>query len=165
MAIERPGLEAECRQILARRSVDFGESSASVEFALACFEREYVGGIAPHLRTPRADGGAGLDVDGRHVAYLVTNARPLPHLGELAPYVENLAVFRERCGVDFSVRHVTVAGGLRQGQGGGGAEDGLYHHHRGQNQKSQQESSVQRLRDQYQSSAHLYRALHTLAEK
>src|SRR5918992_1736433 len=148
MAIERPSLDAERRQILARRSVDLGESSASVEFAVACFEREYVGGVAPHLRrerrqpdsffsvrsdrgqvlprltlygrevsadeyfavldgerayngvfpthlrTPRADGGAGLDVDGRHVAYLVTNARLLPHLGELASYVENLAVSR-----------------------------------------------------------------------
>src|ERR687897_268314 len=213
MAIERPGLEAERRQILARRSVDLREASASVEFAVACFEREYVGGVAPHLRrerrqhdsfsvradrgqvlprltlygrevpadehlavldgerayngvfpthlgTPRADGGAGLDVDGRHVAYLVPNARLLTHFGELAPYVENLAVSRERCGVDFSVRHVSVTRGLRQGQGGGGAEDGLYHHHRGQNRKGQQESSVRRLRDQYQSSAHLYRALH-----
>jgi hypothetical protein len=149
MAIERPGLEAERRQILARRSVDLGESSASVEFAVACFEREYVGGIAPHLRrerrqhhsfsvradrgqvlprptlygrevpadeyfavpdgeranngvfpthlrTPRADGGASLDVDGRQVAHLAANARLLPHLGELAPYVEHLTVSRER---------------------------------------------------------------------
>src|SRR5829696_5907431 len=185
MAIERPGLEAERRQILARRSVDLGESSASVEFAVACFEREYVGSVASHLRrerrqhdsfgvsadrgqvlprltlygrevtadeysavldgeranngvfpahlrTPRANGGAGLDVDGGHVAYLAANARLLPHLGELAPYVENLAVSRERCGVDFPVRHICVIGGLRQGQGGGGAEDGLYYRHRGQ---------------------------------
>src|SRR5918992_3672325 len=151
MAIERPSLDAERRQILARRSVDLGESSASVEFAVACFEREYVGGVAPHLRrerrqpdsffsvradrgqvlprltlygrevpadeyfavldgeranngvlpghfrTPRADGGAGLDVDGRHVVYGVVNARLsrriLCHLGELAPYVEDITVF------------------------------------------------------------------------
>src|SRR5215210_6927060 len=53
MAIERPGREAERRQILARRSVDLREPSASVEFAVACFEREYVGGVAPHLRRER----------------------------------------------------------------------------------------------------------------
>src|SRR5215211_6081515 len=188
LAIERPGLEVERRQILARRSVDFRESSAGVEFAVACFEREYVGVVAPHLRrewrqhdcfSVRADRGqvlprltlygrevtadvhfAVLDVDGRHVADLAANARLLPHLGELARYVENLAVSRERCGVDFSVRHICVIGGLRQGQGGGGAEDGLYHHHRSQNRKAQQESSVQHLKDQDQSSTHLYRALH-----
>ena len=39
VAIERPSLDAERRQILARRSVDLGESSASVEFAIACFAR------------------------------------------------------------------------------------------------------------------------------
>src|SRR5215211_7986794 len=50
MAIECPGREAERRQILARLSVDLREFSASVEFVLACFEREYVGGVAPHLR-------------------------------------------------------------------------------------------------------------------
>ena len=47
MAIEGPGLEAERSQILARRSVDLGESSASVEFAFACLQREYVGVVAP----------------------------------------------------------------------------------------------------------------------
>src|SRR5215204_4340139 len=171
MAIERPGLEVERCQILARRSVDLRESSASVEFAVACFEREYVGVVAPHLRrewrqhdsfsvrpdrgqvlprltlygrevtadvhfavlhgeranngvvpgylrTPRADGGAGLDVDDRHVLYGEATTRLLPHLGELAPYVEDFTVSRERCGVDFSVRHIGVIGGLGQGQGG-----------------------------------------------
>src|SRR5829696_6806918 len=213
MTVERPGLEAERRQILARRSVDLRESSASVEFAVAWFEREYVGGVAPHLRrewrqydsfsvrpdrgqvlprltlygrevpadehfavlygerannsvapghlrTPRADGGAGLDVDGRHVLYGEATTRLLLYPGELAPYVENFTVSRERCGVDFSVRHICVTGGLRQGQGGGGAEDGLNCHHRDQNRKGQEESSVQRLRDQYQSFAHLCRVLH-----
>src|SRR5918992_2192256 len=213
MAIERPGGEAERRQILARRSVDLGESSASVEFAVACFEREYVGCVASHLRrewrqhdsfgvsadrgqvlprltlygrevaanvhfavldgerannslvpghlrSPRANGGAGLDVDGRHVLYGEAATRLLPHPGELAPDVEHITVSRERCGVDLTVRHICVIRPLRQGQGGGGAEDGLYHHPRGQNGKGQEESSVRRLSDQFQSSAHLYRALH-----
>src|SRR5918992_4694426 len=209
----RPGGEAERRQILARRSVDLRESSASVEFAVACFEREYVGSVASHLRrewrqhdsfgvsadrgqvlprltlygrevtanvhfavldgerannslvpghlrSPRANGGAGLDVDGRHVLYGEAATRLLPHPGELAPNVEHITVSRERCGVDLTVRHICVIRPLRQGQGGGGAEDGLYHHPRGQNGKGQEESSVRRLSDQFQSSAHLYRALH-----
>src|SRR5215207_1351 len=97
---------------------------------------------------------------GRHVLYGEATTRLLPHPGELAPNVEHITVSRERCGVDLAVRHICVIRPLRQGQGGGGAEGGLYHHPRGQNHKGQEESSVRRLSDQYQSSAHLYCALH-----